>query len=221
MCPTPSPVNFCRSKFGGLSSKASSSSAPEAPPMVSVTRSEFGELSMRAGTVEKFWLQSDLLRVDIISWGCTITALGVKDGQSRASAVVLGFAKLDGILQKQPYFGAVVGKVANGIAKGTFTLDGKECKLAINNRPNSLLGGIRRFDNVPWTPQVLSNGIHFSQVRADSEEGYPGELKVWVPYTLDGEELVVSYKAQASQTTPVNLINHSFSTWKARVPRIY
>lgn len=164
MCPTPSPVNFCRSKFGGWSSNVRSSSAPEALPIVSVTRSEFEELSMRAGTVEKFWLQSDLLRVDIISWGCTITALEVKDRQSRASDVVLGFAKLDGILQKQPYFGAVVGKVASRIAKGTFTLDGKECKLAINNRPNSLHGGIRRFDKVLWTPQVLSNGIHFSQV---------------------------------------------------------
>ncbi|ELK26793.1 Aldose 1-epimerase [Myotis davidii] len=113
--------------------------------------------------MERFWLQSDLLRVDIISSDYTITALEVKDRQSRASDVVLGFAKLDGILQKQPYFGAVVGKVANRIAKGTFTLDGKECKLAIN-RPNSPHGGIRRFDKVLWTPQVLSNGIHFSQV---------------------------------------------------------
>ncbi|XP_054426190.1 LOW QUALITY PROTEIN: galactose mutarotase [Pteronotus mesoamericanus] len=178
--------------------------------MVSVTRSVFGELPSGAGTVEKFRLQSDLLRVDIISWGCTITALEVKDRQGRASDVVLGFAELAGYLQKQPYFGAVVGRVANRIAKGTFTLDGKEYKLAINNGPNSLHGGLRGFDKVLWTPQVLPNGVQFSRVSPDGEEDYPGELKVWVTYTLDGGELVVNYRAQASQTTPVNLTNHSY-----------
>ncbi|XP_005630416.1 galactose mutarotase isoform X2 [Canis lupus baileyi] len=113
-------------------------------------------------------------------------------------------------LQKQPYFGAVVGRVANRIAKGTFTLDGKEYKLAINNGPNSLHGGIRGFDKVLWTPEVLSNGVQFSRVSPDGEEGYPGELKVWVTYTLDGGELKINYRAQASQTTPVNLTNHSY-----------
>ncbi|XP_070333198.1 galactose mutarotase isoform X2 [Odocoileus virginianus] len=178
--------------------------------MVSVTRAVFGDLPLGAGTVEKFQLQSDQLRVDIISWGCTITALEVKDRQGRASDVVLGFDELEGYLQKQPYFGAVVGRVANRIAKGTFMLDGKEYKLAINNGPNSLHGGVKGFDKVLWTPRVLSNGVEFSRVSPDGEEGYPGELKVWVTYTLDGGELVVNYRAQASQTTPVNLTNHSY-----------
>ncbi|XP_075391777.1 galactose mutarotase isoform X2 [Tenrec ecaudatus] len=178
--------------------------------MASVTRALFGDLPSGAGTVEKFQLQSDRLRVDIISWGCTITALEVKDRQGRASDVVLGFAELEGYFQKQPYFGAVVGRVANRIAKGTFTLAGKEYKLAINNGPNSLHGGVRGFDKVLWSPRVLSNGVEFSRVSPDGEEGYPGELKVWVTYTLDGGELVVNYRAQASQTTPVNLTNHSY-----------
>ncbi|XP_053056983.1 galactose mutarotase isoform X2 [Acinonyx jubatus] len=178
--------------------------------MVSVTRAVFGDLPSGAGTVEKFQLQSDLLKVDIISWGCTITALEVKDRQGRASDVVLGFAELEGYLQKQPYFGAVVGRVANRIAKGTFMVDGKEYKLAVNNGPNSLHGGVRGFDKVVWTPQVLSNGVQFSRISPDGEEGYPGELKVWVTYTLDGGELMVNYRAQASQTTPVNLTNHSY-----------
>lgn len=142
--------------------------------MVSVTRAVFGDLPLGAGTVEKFQLQSDLLRVDIISWGCTITALEVKDRQGRASDVVLGFAELEGYLQKQPYFGAVVGRVANRIAKGTFTLDGKEYKLAINKEPNSLHGGLRGFDKVLWTPRVLSNGVQFSRVSPDGEEGTLG-----------------------------------------------
>ncbi|KAG8504780.1 Aldose 1-epimerase, partial [Galemys pyrenaicus] len=243
-----------RSWFGGRSWKNSGvACAPLTFHMVSVTRAVFGDLPSGAGTVEKFQLQSDLLKVDIISWGCTITALEVKDRQGRASDVVLGFPELEGgltlpetaagsrhtpqargidcqlfrddgsnpslrrsealgsgYLQKQPYFGAVVGRVANRIAKGTFSLDGKEYKLPINRPPNSLHGGVRGFDKVLWTPQVLSNGVQFSRVSPDGEEGYPGELKVWVTYTLDGGELMVNYRAQASHTTPVNLTNHSY-----------
>ena len=152
--------------------------------MVSVTRSMFGDLPLGAGTVEKSQLQSDLLRVDIISWACTIMALEAKDRQGRASDVVLGFAGLESYLQKQPYFGAVVGRVANRIAKGTFTLDRKEYKPTINNGPKSLHGGIKGIGKVLWTP--LSNGVQFSWVSPNGEEGYSGELKVWVTYMLDG-----------------------------------
>ncbi|XP_074142723.1 galactose mutarotase [Sminthopsis crassicaudata] len=178
--------------------------------MASVTRSVFGELPDGAGIVEKFFLRSDQLRVEIISLGCTITALEVKDRDGKFSDVVLGFAELEGYLKKHPYFGAVVGRVANRIAKGTFTVDGKEYKLAINNGPNSLHGGLKGFDKVLWTPQVLPNGVQFSRISPDGEEGYPGELKVWVTYTLDGGQLIVNYKAQTSSTTPVNLTNHSY-----------
>lgn len=178
--------------------------------MVSVTRTVFGELPSGGGTVEKFQLRSDQLSVDIISWGCTITALQVKDRQGKASDVVLGFAELEGYLQKQPYFGAVVGRVANRIAKGRFTIGGKEYHLPVNREPNSLHGGFTGFDKVLWTPQVLTDGVQFFRVSPDGEEGYPGELKVWVTYTLDGGELVINYRAQASQTTPVNLTNHSY-----------
>ncbi|XP_045142965.1 galactose mutarotase [Echinops telfairi] len=125
--------------------------------MASVTRALFGDLPSGAGPVEKFQLQSDQLRVDIISWGCTITALEVKDRQGRASDVVLGFAELEGYFQKQPYFGAVVGRVANRIAKGTFTLAGKEYKLAINNGPNSLHGGVRGFDK--GSPNIYDHEV--------------------------------------------------------------
>lgn len=103
-----------------------------------------------------------------------------------------------------------MGRVANRIAKGTFTLDGKKYQLPINREPNSLHGGIRGFDKVLWTPRVLANGVEFSRVSPDGEEGYPGELRVWVTYTLDSGELVINYRAQTSQPTPVNLTNHSY-----------
>ena len=114
-----------------------------------------------------------------------------KQVRSRVSlASSLKFSKtlqchvLAGYLQKQPYFGAVVGRVANRIAKGTFTLDRKEYKPTINNGPKSLHGGIKGIGKVLWTP--LSNGVQFSWVSPNGEEGYSGELKVWVTYMLDG-----------------------------------
>lgn len=178
--------------------------------MVSVRRSTFGALPSGAGAVEKFQLQSDQLRLDVLSWGCTISALEVQDRRGRAADVVLGFGGLEGYLQKQPYFGAVVGRVANRIAKGRFTLDGREYQLPINREPNSLHGGFQGFDKVLWTPQVLPNGVQFSRVSVDGEEGYPGELKVWVTYTLEGSELQINYRAQTTRPTPVSLTNHSY-----------
>uniref|UniRef100_A0A8D1AJ55 Galactose mutarotase n=2 Tax=Sus scrofa TaxID=9823 RepID=A0A8D1AJ55_PIG len=182
-CPSPSPVNFCRSRFGGGSSR---------------DLEQLHTPSFPNGFSYK-------IRV----WR---PPLGGRDGGKVPAAIRPAESghHLLGLHQKHPYFGAVVGRVANRIAKGTFTLDGKEYKLAINNGPNSLHGGVRGFDKVLWTPRVLSNGIEFSRVSPDGEEGYPGELKVWVTYTLDGGELVVNYRAQASQTTPVNLTNHSY-----------
>ncbi|EMP36575.1 Aldose 1-epimerase [Chelonia mydas] len=113
-------------------------------------------------------------------------------------------------VNKHPYFGATIGRVANRIANGKFTVEGKEYQLALNNPPNSLHGGNKGFDKVLWTPEVLLNGIRFSRTSPDGEEGYPGELKVWVTYTLDGGELVINYQAQSSNTTPISLTNHAY-----------
>uniref|UniRef100_A0A8C8SMJ7 Galactose mutarotase n=1 Tax=Pelusios castaneus TaxID=367368 RepID=A0A8C8SMJ7_9SAUR len=117
---------------------------------------------------------------------------------------------LSGYGNPHPYFGAVIGRVANRIAKGKFSVEGKEYQLALNNPPNSLHGGNKGFDKVLWTPEVLLNGIRFFRRSPDGEEGYPGELKVWVTYTLDGEELAINYRAQSSQTTPISLTNHAY-----------
>ncbi|XP_019404587.1 PREDICTED: aldose 1-epimerase [Crocodylus porosus] len=163
-----------------------------------------------AGAVEKFVLNSDRVKVELLSLGCIITALETRDRDGQASDIVVGFDHLEGYVNKHPYFGAVIGRVANRIAKGKFILEGKEYQLAINNKPNSLHGGTKGFDKVLWTPQVLPNGVRFFRISPDNEEGYPGELKVWVTYTLDGGELAINYRAQASKTTPVNLTNHAY-----------
>ncbi|CAH2252965.1 aldose 1-epimerase [Pelobates cultripes] len=178
--------------------------------MTLVSREVFGTLPDGGGTVEKFHLESDLLRADVISYGCILTRLETKDSHGNFSDIVLGFDDLEGYLNKHPYFGAVVGRVANRIANGKFSVDGKDYQLAINNGPNSIHGGLKGFDKVLWIPEVIQNGVRFSYTSADGEEGYPGELKVWVTYVVEGSKLTINYKAQSSKATPINLTNHSY-----------
>ncbi|XP_050807429.1 galactose mutarotase isoform X2 [Gopherus flavomarginatus] len=180
--------------------------------MTEVTREVFGHLPQKGGggAVEKFLLKSDSVKVEIISLGCIITALETKGRDGKLSDIVLGFDHLEGYVNKHPYFGATIGRVANRIGNGKFTVEGKEYQLALNNPPNCLHGGNKGFDKVLWTPEVLLNGIRFSRTSPDGEEGYPGELKVWVTYTLDGGELTINYRAQSSSTTPVSLTNHAY-----------
>ncbi|XP_072265228.1 galactose mutarotase isoform X2 [Pyxicephalus adspersus] len=177
--------------------------------MTSVTSDVYGCLP-GGFTVKRFCLQSESVKVEIISFGCIITCLETKDRHGNFSDIVLGFDYLEGYTNKHPYFGAVIGRVANRIAKGRFTVDSKDYFLPINNGPNSIHGGLKGFDKVLWTPEVVENGVQLSYTSDDGEEGYPGELKVLVTYTLVGNELVVNYKAWTSKATPVNLTNHSY-----------
>ncbi|XP_069661360.1 galactose mutarotase isoform X2 [Haliaeetus albicilla] len=180
--------------------------------MTEVKREVFGQMPQEegGGVVEKFILKSDSVKVEILSLGCIISALEMKGRDGECSDVVLGFDTLEGYTRKHPFFGAVVGRVANRIAKGRFAVDGKEYQLFLNNGPNSLHGGARGFDKVLWSPQVLPNGVCFFRLSPDGEEGYPGDLKVWVTYTLSGGELAINYRAQTSKTTPINLTNHAY-----------
>ncbi|NXD69673.1 GALM epimerase, partial [Eolophus roseicapillus] len=180
--------------------------------MTEVTREVFGHMPQEegGGEVEKFTLRSGSVKVEILSLGCIIAALETRGRDGVFSDVVLGFDTLEGYTRKHPFFGAVVGRVANRIAKGRFTVDGKDYQLFLNNGPNSLHGGARGFDKVLWSPQVLPNGVCFFRLSPDGEEGYPGDLQVWVTYTLNGEELAINYRAQTSKTTPISLTNHAY-----------
>jgi aldose 1-epimerase len=151
----------------------------------------------------------------IMTYGATVTALHVPDRNGKMEDIVLGFDDLRGYLGEHPHFGGIIGRVANRIAKGRFALDGKEYRLAINNGPNSLHGGVKGFDRVVWTGEPSKEsggvGVKLSYMSRDGEEGFPGNLSVEVTYTLtDGNELRIDYTARTDAPTPVNLTNHSY-----------
>jgi aldose 1-epimerase len=180
-----------------------------------ITQSKFGNLP--DGTaVEQYTLSNSAgITCKITNYGGIITELHVPDKNGRLADVVLGFDKFERYLQGHPYFGAIVGRYANRIAKGKFTLDGKTYSLAINNGPNHLHGGLKGFDKVVWqgVPLDSKDGatLKLSYTSPDGEENYPGTLKTEVTYTLtDKNELRIDYRAVTDKATPINLTNHSY-----------
>lgn len=162
-------------------------------------------LSNSKGTVAK-----------VTEYGAILTELWVPDRNGKPGNVVLGFDNLDRYVKGHPFFGATTGRVANRIAKGKFTLDGKEYTLAVNNGPNHLHGGKAGFDKRVWKSRPLRGlareaSVEFTYVSEDLEEGYPGELTTTVVYTLtDDNELRIEYTATTDKATIVNLTNHSY-----------
>jgi len=154
--------------------------------------------------------------VKITTYGAIITELIVPDRNGKPGNVVLGFDNLDQYLKGHPFFGAVAGRVANRIAKGKFTLDGKTYTLAVNNGPNHLHGGLKGFDKKVWKADDVRAGDNEASLKLiytspDGEEGYPGTLTATVVYTLtDQNELKMEYTATTDKATPVNLTNHSY-----------
>ncbi len=155
------------------------------------------------------------MRADISEYGAIVRNLDVPDRNGKIDDVTLGYASVAEYLEKTPYFGAVVGRYGNRIAKGRFTLDGKEYKLATNNDQNHLHGGIKGFDKVIWKgePSMDENGVSLklTYLSKDGEEGYPGNLNCTVVYTLTKtNELKISYEATTDKPTVLNLTNHSY-----------
>ena len=151
----------------------------------------------------------------VITYGGIILSLQVPDKDGKLGDVVLGYDNLDGYLKVSPYFGAIIGRYGNRIAKGKFTLDGKDYTLATNNGPNALHGGLKGFDKVVWSAEPFERpgerGIVFKYTSKDGEEGYPGKLDATVTYTLtDANTLAFDYHAVTDKPTHVNLTQHSY-----------
>ena len=178
-------------------------------------RAPFGQLP-DGRRVELFTLRNTHgVEVRVMTYGAIVTSIRTPDASGQVADIVLGFDSLPGYLGASPYFGAIVGRYANRIAAGRFTLDGVEYHLAQNNGPNSLHGGVRGFDKVLWSAEPFENdsamGVKLRYESADGEEGYPGALTVQVTYTLnEANELIVEYEASTTKATPLNLSQHTY-----------
>jgi aldose 1-epimerase len=194
--------------FAGLLSQAQTGGSR-------VTRMEFGKLP-DGRSIDRFTLtNSGGLQVQAIPYGAIITSIRVPDRNGKLDDVVLGYDTLDPYVRNPSYFGAIVGRYANRIANGRFTLDGKEYVLATNNAPNHLHGGTKGFDKQVWEARVgdASRGatVTFTYRSVDGEEGYPGTVNSTVSYTLtDKNELIVEYRATTDKATPYNVSQHSY-----------
>jgi aldose 1-epimerase len=178
-----------------------------------VVRAPFGRLP-DGREVDVFTLTNGGgVEVRAITYGAIIVSLRVPDRAGHVDDVVLGYDDLRGYVTKSPYFGAVIGRFANRIARGRFTLDGRVHQVTVNEPPNHLHGGARGFDKVLWTAEERAGAVSvtFRHDSADGEEGYPGRLAAAVTYTLtEASELIVDYEATTDAPTIVNLTQHSY-----------
>ncbi len=155
------------------------------------------------------------IEVRLITYGGIILSLRTPDRAGELDDIVLGFDDLPPYLTKSPYFGCIIGRYGNRIAKGRFVLDGKPYTLATNNGPNHLHGGVKGWDKVRWAAETFQNadgvGVTLTYTSPDGEEGYPGTVKATVTYTLnDRNELAVDYHATTDKPTVINLTQHSY-----------
>jgi aldose 1-epimerase len=191
---------------------AAAAADPKAP---SIEKQAYGKLPDGTPIDAYVLTNAHGMQAKVITYGGLLTELRVPNKSGRAADVVLGFDNLEGYLKGHPYFGSNVGRVANRIAKGKFTLDGKEYTLAINNGPNALHGGEKGFDKQVWKAEPLEskNGpaVRFTYQSKDGEEGYPGNLTATATYTLTEDNgLRIDYTATTDKSTPVNLAHHTY-----------
>ena len=161
--------------------------------------------------VEQYTLRTGGLSCDILTYGGAIRALRVPDRNGSLVDVLLGFDTLEDYVRQDKYIGALVGRFANRIGSARFSLEGAEYPLAANNGLNHLHGGILGFDKQIWAVEEAGTGtLTLSLLSPDGQEGYPGNLRVRVTYTLTEEGLTLCYHAETDKTTLCNLTNHAY-----------
>src|SRR5213595_1957799 len=180
-----------------------------------IARKPFGS-TQRGEAVSAYTLKNAHgIELQVLDYGGIIVSLRVPDRTGRLGDVVLGFDSLADYQRGSPYFGALIGRYGNRIARGRFSLDGRGYTLATNNGPNHLHGGVRGFDKVVWKVAPFQHadsvGLVLTYTSPDGEEGYPGTLQATVTYTLtDSNQLIFDYHATTDRATPVNLTQHSY-----------
>jgi len=190
------------------------SGSPDNAPRVEVQ--PFGAISSGQKTDLYVMTNSKGMAVSITNYGATVVSIKVPDRGGKVDDVTLGFDTARGYEEGKAYFGATVGRYANRIAHGTFTLDGKTCTLPKNNGDNTLHGGLNGFSKKIWAGKEVSSkdgvAVQFTYVSPDGEEGFPGTLTATVLFTLskDRNELRIDYTASTDKPTVLNLTNHSY-----------
>ena len=176
---------------------------------------EYGVLD--DGTIIKQYIfeNDNQMKVKIINYGAIVVSIEVPDKYGKINDVVLGYDSIEGYVQDPSYFGAIVGRIGNRIAKGKFSLDGKDYTLAINNNENHLHGGIKGFNKRVWSPEIIklndAPALKLTYVSSDGEEGYPGNLTLEVTYSISSEnELIIDYLGKTDKATILNPTNHSY-----------
>ncbi|XP_063235687.1 galactose mutarotase-like isoform X2 [Bacillus rossius redtenbacheri] len=182
-----------------------------APRSKGISRDAFGSAGSQA--VDRYTLRNGRgAEVQVMSYGATVTSVKLPDRSGGVDDVVLGFDDLDGYLKADnPYFGAVVGRVANRIKNGRFKIGNETYQISLNDGNNTLHGGLKGFDKKVWSSCVEDDKVVFSYLSSDGEEGFPGAVLASVTYQLtDSNELKVTWKATSTKPTPINLTNHSY-----------
>ncbi len=177
-----------------------------------LTRRTFGILPDGTGIDAITFGRAGGLEMNVLTYGCIISALHVPGADGPAANVVLGFDRLEPYVRASPYFGAVVGRYANRIANARFAIDGREHRVSPNDPPHHVHGGFKGFDKRVWDAEASGNGtaVVFRRRSPEGEEGYPGALDAQVTYTLAERELRIGYEAIAEAATHVNLTQHSY-----------
>jgi aldose 1-epimerase len=182
---------------------------------LSVEKTKFGKAP--DGKVVDLYTLTNVsgLKASIMTYGGILVSLEVPDRTGKFDDIVLGYDSLGGYIDKSPYFGAIVGRYANRIANGRFTLRGVTYRLATNDGKNHLHGGLKGFDKVVWDAEPIKQdsavGVRLSYLSKDGEEGYPGNLSCTVVYLLTNRnELKITYDATTDKPTVINLTHHSY-----------
>jgi len=185
---------------------------------LSFKKNRFGQLS-NGSKVHLYTISNGKMSFSTTDYGCTITSIILPAREGKKVDVLVGFDSLEGYLTHGGCYGTIVGRFANRIGNGTFTLDGVKYNLDINNGPNTLHGGFDRWERKVWKAKKVHNknglGIEFTRKSYDGEQGMPGNVKISVTYLLnENNVLTLDYRATTDKATPINMTNHAYFNLK-------
>ena len=202
---------FAHVMLAGFSACVVSPSHREHAPLDQQRVSAFAD-TVNGKTVKLFTLRNKSgMAVEISNYGATLVSIHVPDKDGNDGNVLLGYDDIKGYYNGKSYFGCVVGRFANRIANATFKLDGKEYHLPQNDGLNSLHGGVNSIDKQVWDARIMNDAIRLTTVMKDGENGYPGNVKLTVVYSLRSDNsLVIDYSASTDKTTVLNISNHAY-----------